>query len=197
MPGQGFLLRSRLGSDAGRCCCPSEPTSCLGGSFGLCCVLRGEVSAAEAARRAGVAGQAVHSWKRAFLDAGREGLAGARRRRSSREMGLEAENEEFEAALGEARVQLRVWKKGGGASDPEEWVQDPGPWRLRRFPRPFLRMLRDAVANGSMSPPTAASFAGLALPEIVSIVGQLPGEDEEEWSLIKTEFEEFEETGVI
>ena len=39
-------------------------------------VLRGEVSVAEAARRAGVAEQTVHNWKNAFLEAGRGGLAG-------------------------------------------------------------------------------------------------------------------------
>ena len=71
-------------------------------------VLRGEVSMAEAARRAGVAEQTVHNWKNAFLEAGRGGLAGPQRSRSSRE----AENEELNAALGEAHVQLRVWKKG-------------------------------------------------------------------------------------
>ena len=75
-------------------------------------VLRGEVSVAEAARRAGVAEQTVHNWKNAFLEAGRAGLAGAQRRRSSREADLEAENEELKAALGEAHVQLRVWQKG-------------------------------------------------------------------------------------
>ena len=37
-------------------------------------VLRGELSATEAARRVGVAEQTVHNWKRAFLEAGREGL---------------------------------------------------------------------------------------------------------------------------
>ena len=75
-------------------------------------VLRGEVSAAEAARRAGVAEQTVHNWKNAFLEAGRAGLAGPQQRRSSREAELEAENEELKAALGEAHVQLRVWRKG-------------------------------------------------------------------------------------
>ena len=53
-------------------------------------VLRGELSVAEAARRAGVAEQTVHNWKNAFLDAGRAGLAGPQRRRSSRESELEA-----------------------------------------------------------------------------------------------------------
>ena len=75
-------------------------------------VLRGEVSVAEAARRAGVAEQTVHNWKNAFLEAGRAGLAGPQRRRSSRELELEAENEELKAALGEVHVQLRVWQKG-------------------------------------------------------------------------------------
>ena len=75
-------------------------------------VLRGEYSAAEAARRSGVSEQSVHNWKRLFLDAGREGLEQGARRRSSRELGLEAENEELKAALGEAHVQLRVWRKG-------------------------------------------------------------------------------------
>ncbi len=75
-------------------------------------VLRGEVSAEEAARRVGVAEQTVHNWKNAFLEAGRGGLAGPQRRRSSRELELEAENEELNAALGEAHVQLRVWAKG-------------------------------------------------------------------------------------
>ena len=84
----------------------------------------------------------------------------------------------------------------GYAVDPEEQNQDPERWRLRRFPRPFLRMLRDAVVRELMSPPSAASFAGIALPEIAKIVGELPTE-EEHWELVETEFDEFEDTGVI
>ena len=75
-------------------------------------VLRGELSAAAAGRRAGVSEQTVHNWKKAFLDAGRERLAHGARRRSAREGELEVENEELKAALGEAHVQLRVWRKG-------------------------------------------------------------------------------------
>ncbi len=41
-----------------------------------------------------------------------KGLARGHRRRSSRELELEAENEELKAALGEAHVQLRVWNNG-------------------------------------------------------------------------------------
>ena len=50
--------------------------------------------------------------ERAFLDAGREGLAQGHRRRSCCEVELEAENEELKAGLGEAHVQLRVPKLG-------------------------------------------------------------------------------------
>ena len=85
----------------------------------------------------------------------------------------------------------------GYGIDREEWSQDPERWRVCRFPRSFLRMLRDAIAHGLMSPPTAASFAGLSLPEVVNIMGQLPGHDEEAWQRIVAEFDEFKETGVI
>ena len=85
-------------------------------------VLRGELSAAAAGRRVGVSEQTVHNWKRLLLDAGRDGLAQGRGRRSARESELEAENEaeneELKAALGEAHVQLRVWKKGADPPPP-------------------------------------------------------------------------------
>lgn len=59
-------------------------------------VLRGEVSVAQAGRKAGVSEQTVSNWKRAFLESGRAGLAaGGRPRTSSRELELEAENEEL------------------------------------------------------------------------------------------------------
>lgn len=75
-------------------------------------VLRGEASAPEAARRAGVSENTVHNWKRIFVESGRDGLAQGQRRKSSREAELEAENEQLKTALGEATVELRVWKKG-------------------------------------------------------------------------------------
>ena len=75
-------------------------------------VLRGEATATEASRRGGVSEQSVHKWKQTFLQSGRDDLEQGQRRQSSRELELEAENEELKAALGEAHVQLRVWKKG-------------------------------------------------------------------------------------
>jgi transposase len=75
-------------------------------------ILAGEVSVAEAARRAKVSEQAVGNWKRQFLAAGVAGLApGAASGPNSAERALAAEVEDLKAALGEAHVELRVWKK--------------------------------------------------------------------------------------
>lgn len=85
----------------------------------------------------------------------------------------------------------------GYSIHPEEFAQDAEQWRIQRFPRPFLRMLRQAVLTGLMSPPTAASFAGLAIPDIVQILGQPETGAEPLSDEVATEFLEFEETGVI
>jgi transposase len=75
-------------------------------------VLAGEVTVAEAARRAKVSEQSVGTWKRQFLEAGKLGLAaGGSSRPSSREEQLVAQVEDLTTALGEAHVELRVWKK--------------------------------------------------------------------------------------
>jgi len=69
----------------------------------------------------------------------------------------------------------------GYTIDADELRQDPKRWRARRFPRPFLRMLRAAVLDGVMSPMTASSFSGLSLPDITALTGQMPRSDEEAW----------------
>jgi Zn-dependent peptidase ImmA (M78 family)/transcriptional regulator with XRE-family HTH domain len=84
----------------------------------------------------------------------------------------------------------------GYSPDPEEYEQDADLWRIQRFPRAFLRMLRDAVVHGLLSPPSAASFAGLSLPDLVNILGQ-PTADGSEPDTLGTEFHEFEVTGVV
>lgn len=85
----------------------------------------------------------------------------------------------------------------GYTIDPEEYLQDASRWRIQRFPRRYLRMLREAVVRDIMSPPSAASFAGLALPDLVEILGQpLAGVAEEPPELV-AEFNEFEASGVI
>ena len=74
-------------------------------------ILAGEVTVAEAARRAKVSEQSVGNWKRQFLESGRAGLVAGKSGPSTREAQLEAEVAEPTHALGEAAVELRVWKK--------------------------------------------------------------------------------------
>ena len=74
-------------------------------------VVAGEVSVAEASRKEGVSEASIHKWKNEFLDAGRQALTTGRAASSSREAQLEAEVEDLTQALGEAAVELRVWKK--------------------------------------------------------------------------------------
>jgi len=72
-------------------------------------ILAGEVSVAEAARRAKVSEQSVGNWKRQFLESGRAGLVAGRSGPSTREQQLEAEVTELTQALGEPR-----WRSGCG-----------------------------------------------------------------------------------
>lgn len=74
-------------------------------------VLAGEMSIAEAARREKVSEQSIGRWKADFLEVGKTALAAGRSGPSTREEQLEAQVEELTQALGEAAVELRVWKK--------------------------------------------------------------------------------------
>lgn len=77
-------------------------------------VLRGELSVAEAARREGVSQTSIANWRDQFLDGGQQAVAaGGPTRPTSREQQLAAENEQLAAALGEAHMELRLWRKGG------------------------------------------------------------------------------------
>ncbi|WP_115685726.1 transposase [Corynebacterium senegalense] len=74
-------------------------------------ILAGEVTVAEAARRAKVSEQSVGNWKRQFLEGGRSGVAAGKSKPSSREKQLEEEIADLTQALGEAHLEARVWKK--------------------------------------------------------------------------------------
>ena len=78
-------------------------------------VIMGEVSIAEAARREKVSEQSIGRWKADFLQAGKTALAagrsGSSTREAQREAQLEAEVADLTQALGEAAVEIRVWKK--------------------------------------------------------------------------------------
>lgn len=79
-------------------------------------VLRGETTQTEISRRLQMSQTTIAKWQRQFLDGGAEGLArGDRPKRSSsrREQELEEKVEDLTSALGEAYVELRVWRKGG------------------------------------------------------------------------------------
>ena len=74
-------------------------------------ILAGEMSVVEAARKAKVSEQSVGNWKRQFLESGRTGLVAGKFEPSTREQQLEAEVVDLTQALGEAAVEIRVWKK--------------------------------------------------------------------------------------
>jgi transposase len=74
-------------------------------------ILAGEISIAEAARKEKVSEQSIGRWKAEFIEAGRTALVAGRSGPSSREEQLEAEVVELTQALGEAHVELRVWRK--------------------------------------------------------------------------------------
>ncbi|MGF1616502.1 MAG: transposase [Acidimicrobiia bacterium] len=77
-------------------------------------VLREEISIAEAARREGVSQTSIGKWRDQFLEGGQAAIAaGGRVGPSSREEHLEAEIETLTSALGEAHMELRLWRKGG------------------------------------------------------------------------------------
>ena len=74
-------------------------------------VLAGEMTVAQAARSEKVSEQSIGRWKADFLEAGKTALAAGRSGPSTREQQLEAEVADLTQALGEAAVELRVWKK--------------------------------------------------------------------------------------
>ena len=84
-------------------------------------VLRGEMTQVEAARRLELSQTTVSKWLKQFIESGREGLArgdNPRAPSSKRESELESQVEELTTALGEAYVELRVWRKGGALYPP-------------------------------------------------------------------------------
>ena len=74
-------------------------------------ILAGEITIAEAARKEKVSEQSIGRWKAEFLEAGKTALIVGKTGPSSREQQLEAEVTELTQALGEAAVEIRVWKK--------------------------------------------------------------------------------------
>ena len=74
-------------------------------------ILTGEVTIAEAARREKISQTSIGRWKLEFLEAGKVALTAGKTGPSTREQQLETEVADLTQALGEAAVELRVWKK--------------------------------------------------------------------------------------
>lgn len=74
-------------------------------------VLQGEMTIAEAARREKVSEQFIGRWKADFLEGGKAGIEAGKAKPSTREQQLKEQVADLTAALGEAAVEIRVWKK--------------------------------------------------------------------------------------
>lgn len=79
-------------------------------------VLRGEATQVELGRRLELSQTTISKWQKQFLEGARESLArgdNPRSPNSKREDELAAQVEELTAALGEAYIELRLWRKKG------------------------------------------------------------------------------------
>lgn len=79
-------------------------------------VLRGEMTQTDAGRKLQLSQSTIAKWYKQFLAGGHEALARGENPHpppDKREAELAAQVEELTTALGEAYVELRVWRKGG------------------------------------------------------------------------------------
>lgn len=84
-------------------------------------VVTGELTAAEAAREAGVSEQSVSNWRRQFIEGGRNGLAGEGGRDSgnaTRIAELTKENATLKATIGELYIELRMYGRSAAGRVP-------------------------------------------------------------------------------
>ncbi|MFE1173425.1 transposase [Streptomyces sp. NPDC058773] len=85
-------------------------------------VVSGELTAAEAAREAGVSEQSVSNWRRQFIEGGRNGLAGESARASegaSRIAELNREIATLKATIGELYLELRKCSRSAAVRVPQ------------------------------------------------------------------------------
>lgn len=79
-------------------------------------VLKGETTQVDIARRLQMSQTTIAKWQKQFLEGGRESLArgdNAVTLASRREVELAAQVDDLTTAIGEAYVELRVWRKKG------------------------------------------------------------------------------------
>jgi Zn-dependent peptidase ImmA (M78 family)/DNA-binding XRE family transcriptional regulator len=77
----------------------------------------------------------------------------------------------------------------------EEYTQDREQWRVRRFPRRFLTLLRDAVRHEVISLSSAASLTGLAIDDVEELIAALPSGAPDPAGA--REIDEYRESGVF
>ncbi|MFF5519102.1 transposase [Streptomyces coeruleorubidus] len=85
-------------------------------------VMSGELTAAEAAREAGVSEQSVSNWRRQFIEGGRNGLAGDGGRHTeeaSRIAELAKENAMLKTTIGELYMELRKYSRSTAVRPPQ------------------------------------------------------------------------------
>ena len=109
-------------------------------------VIAGETTVAEAARREKVSEQSIGRWKADFLAAGKTALTAGKSGPSSREEQLAAEAADLTQALGEAAVEIRMWKRSAqGRLGPSRTRGDPR--RGGHVDHEVLRHIRHARAD--------------------------------------------------
>jgi Zn-dependent peptidase ImmA (M78 family)/DNA-binding XRE family transcriptional regulator len=77
----------------------------------------------------------------------------------------------------------------------EEFQQDREQWRIRRFPRRFLNLVRQSIRSGIISPSSAASLTGLALDDIEDLIANSPRDQPDTHG--SREFDEYRDSGVL
>lgn len=85
-------------------------------------VMSGELTAAEAAREAGVSEQSVSNWRRQFIEGGRNGLAGEGGRHTeeaSRMAELAKENAMLKTTIAELYMELRKYGRSAALRPPQ------------------------------------------------------------------------------
>lgn len=79
--------------------------------------------------------------------------------------------------------------------DDEEYAQDPELWRLARYPRRFLHLLRAALHQQRISVPTAAALTGLTLDEVAELISAQSADEVPDETA--AELSEYADSGVI
>lgn len=80
---------------------------------------------------------------------------------------------------------------------PEEVEQNADLWRIRRFPRNFLRLMRKAVSDGVIDVGSAADLMGISEGEAEALASRPAAFDDHDDEDHEVEFAEFEDTGVV